>query len=114
MRACVRASVRACVCARAAVRARMCVCVSDGGQVRLKNPWCNTEWRGALSDSDAAGWTDDLRAALAYSAADARDDGVFWIPWEAVRKEREREGGRKREGEGGREGETERAEIWER
>ena len=60
--------------------------------VRLKNPWCHTEWRGALSDGDAAGWTPALRAALGRPAEEpARDDGVFWMPWEAVRRERRRE-----------------------
>jgi hypothetical protein len=44
-----------------------------------------TEWRGALSDGDVAGWTPELRAALGRQAEDSKDDGVFWMPWEAVR-----------------------------
>lgn len=64
--------------------------------LRLKNPWGRVRWRGRFAPGGAA-WQDVLphaggtREALAEllghdPAADAPDDGQFWIAWDDVVK----------------------------
>jgi len=54
--------------------------------LQLKNPWANKSWRGRYSASDAASWTNRLRAEVGYDPDEAArvDDGVFFISWDDV------------------------------
>jgi len=50
--------------------------------VQLRNPWGQFEWSGDWSDSSPM-WQQhsDVASACNYEAV-ARDDGIFWMPWE--------------------------------
>ena len=37
--------------------------------VEVRNPWGSREWKGAYSDSDAKGWTAELKQAVKYDPA---------------------------------------------
>lgn len=52
--------------------------------LQLRNPHGQGEWTGAFSDKDLASWSPRLRAATGYVPEESGDDGVFWMPWEAV------------------------------
>lgn len=46
--------------------------------VLCRNPWGQTEWKGAWSDTDKAKWTPKVLADLGHSLG---DDGSFWIEY---------------------------------
>lgn len=48
--------------------------------LQLRNPWGSFEWNGDWSDESPL-WTDALRAELGV-AAEAVDDGAFWMSYE--------------------------------
>ena len=51
--------------------------------MQLRNPWAEYEWGGAWGD-DSPQWTDELKEAYGYE--ESKDDGNFFIPWNAYTK----------------------------
>jgi calpain-7 len=53
---------------------------------QLKNPWSEKRWKGHFSENDTSSWTPELKKALNYDQAQARqvDNGVFWIDLKSV------------------------------
>ena len=57
--------------------------------LQVKNPWSKRRWKGAYSCSDGARWTAALQGALGYDAGAAlasKDNGIFWIDFDSVRR----------------------------
>lgn len=50
--------------------------------IKCRNPWGNTEWKGAWSD-DSNLWTDDLKEQVGFTA---ENDGTFFISYDDFRK----------------------------
>ena len=50
------------------------------GQVKLRNPWAETEWNGDWADGSSM-WVEHAEAAAAagYTAGGSKDDGTFFM-----------------------------------
>lgn len=50
--------------------------------LQLRNPWGNTEWKGAFGDLDHSNWTPGLLSQLGYEENKSlSDNGEFWMQY---------------------------------
>lgn len=52
----------------------------------MRNPWGNGEWTGEFCDSSEL-WTPQLKAFFGFCESAAKNDGVFFMPYDDYIKE---------------------------